>query len=39
MVIYSTCFIFSVISKTIKYHALEEVLDSTEAKEGNIHII
>lgn len=39
MAMYSTCFIFELIRKTIKYHALEDMLASTNAKEGNIIFI
>lgn len=35
MVISSTCFIFELIRKTIKCHALEA---SMKAKEGDIHV-
>lgn len=36
---YSTCFIFELIRKTIKCHVPENVLDSLNAKEGNIIFI
>lgn len=39
MALYSTCFIFELIIKTIKYYALENVLDSTNAKESNVIFI
>lgn len=38
MAMYSTCFIFELIRKSIKDHAVEDMLDSVNAKEGNIHM-
>lgn len=38
MAVYSTCFIFELIGKAIKDHAIEDGLDSMNAKEDNIRI-
>lgn len=38
MAVYSTYFIFELIGKAIKDHALEDGLDSMNAKEDNIHM-